>query len=144
MSGDRLLNASERWFRLLLRLYPIDFRDDMGDSVVETYRDRAREALARRGVIGIAGVWVHALVDTLRNGPGERARPAVSWRRSGNWARDLQFATRRLMRAPAMVAAVVGTLTVGLSWRCGRSSASRILRAHGPGGPNEQARHLTD
>ena len=114
MRGDRLLSASERWFRLLLRLYPVDFRDDMGDSVVETYRDRAREALARRGVIGIGGVWVHALVDTLRNGPGERAHPAVSWRRSGNWARDAQFATRRLMREPAIVAAVVGTLTVGL------------------------------
>jgi hypothetical protein len=28
---------SERWFRLLLRLYPADFRDDMGDSVVEGY-----------------------------------------------------------------------------------------------------------
>jgi predicted permease len=114
MNRDRLLSVSERWFRLLLRLYPADFRDDMGDSVVETYRDRAREALARRGVIGLGGVWVHALVDTLRNGPGERAHPAVSWRRSGNWARDAEFATRRLVRAPAMVVAVVGTLTVGL------------------------------
>jgi putative ABC transport system permease protein len=114
MSADRLLNVSERWFRLLLRLYPVDFRDDMRDSIVEAYRDRAREAQKRRGAIGVAGVWVHALVDTLRNGPGERANPAVSWRRTGQWARDAQYATRRLMRAPAMVAAVVGTLTVGL------------------------------
>lgn len=114
MSADRLLNASERWFRLLLRLYPIDFRDDMGDSVVEAYRDRAREALHRRGIVGLARVWIHALFDTLRNGPGERARPAVSWRRSGNWGRDAEFATRRLVRAPAFMAAVVGTLTVGL------------------------------
>jgi hypothetical protein len=30
MTGDRLLNLSERWFRLLLRLYPADFRDGMG------------------------------------------------------------------------------------------------------------------
>ena len=34
MSADRLLRASERWFRLLLRLYPPDFRDDMGESLV--------------------------------------------------------------------------------------------------------------
>jgi len=114
VSGDRLLKVSERWFRLLLRLYPADFRDDMGDSVVEAYRDRAREAAARHGIAGIAGVWVHALVDTLRNGPGERAQPAVSWRRTGNWARDAEFATRRLRRSPALVAALVGTLTVGL------------------------------
>jgi putative ABC transport system permease protein len=108
------MNASDRWFRLLVRLYPADFRDEMGDSVVEAYRDRARAARARRGAVGVFGVCVHALVDTLRNGPGERARPAVSWRRTGNWGRDAQFATRRLRRAPAMVAAVVATLTLGL------------------------------
>jgi hypothetical protein len=52
--------------------------------------------------------------DFLRNGPGERARPAASWRRTGNWGRDLELATRRLIRSPALAAAVVGTLTVGL------------------------------
>ena len=45
--SDRLVNISERWFRLLQRLYPPDFRDDMGDAVVDTYRDRARAALNR-------------------------------------------------------------------------------------------------
>ena len=49
MISDRLVNVSERWFRLLQRLYPPDFRDDMGDAVVETYRDRARDALRRGG-----------------------------------------------------------------------------------------------
>jgi predicted permease len=111
---ERLLAWSDRWFHLLLRLYPIDFREDMGNSVVETYRDRAREAYARRGVLGIASVWIRALVDTLRNGPGERVTPAVSWRRTGQWARDAEFATRRLRRSPALVLAVVSTLTIGL------------------------------
>jgi putative ABC transport system permease protein len=114
MTGDRLLNLSERWFRLLLRLYPADFRDGMGLPVVEAYRDRAREAMKRRGLIGLAGVWVHALVDTLRNGPGERVHPAVSWRHTGNWGREAELAFRRLVRAPAMAAAVVATLTIGL------------------------------
>ena len=71
MKGSFLLNLSERWFRLLLRLYPADFRDEMGDSVVETYRDRARDAVNRGGVIRLAGLWLLALVDFLRNGPGE-------------------------------------------------------------------------
>ena len=47
MRGHRLLKMSERWFTLLLRLYPVDFRDEMGDAVVETYRDKAHEALNR-------------------------------------------------------------------------------------------------
>ena len=72
MISDRLVNASERWFRLLQRLYPPDFRDDMGDAVVETYRDRARDALRRGGILRLSLVWICALVDSLRNGPGER------------------------------------------------------------------------
>ena len=88
----------------------------MGTSVVETYRDRAREALNRGGVFRLAALWVRALVDSVRNGAGERARPAVRWRRSGNWGRDAELATRRLLRAPALVLAVVGTLGVGLGF----------------------------
>ncbi|MPZ19147.1 MAG: FtsX-like permease family protein [Luteitalea sp.] len=114
MSGDRLMHASTRWFRALLRLYPVDFRDEMGDAVVEAYRDRARQALSRGGIIRLAAVWMAALAESLRSGLGERARPAASWRRSGNWGRDLELATRRLIRAPLFVAAMVGTLTVGL------------------------------
>jgi putative ABC transport system permease protein len=112
--SNRLMNISERWFRLLQRLYPPDFRDDMGDAVVETYRDRARDALRRGGIPQLAMVWMRALVDSLRNGPGERARPAVSWRRSGNWGRDAEFALRRLLRARAFAAVTIGTLTIGL------------------------------
>jgi hypothetical protein len=44
---DRMLNLSERWFRLLQRLYPSDFRDEMGNAVVEAYMDRARMASCR-------------------------------------------------------------------------------------------------
>ena len=39
MKSARWMNISERWFRLLLRLYPPDFRDELGESLVETYRD---------------------------------------------------------------------------------------------------------
>jgi putative ABC transport system permease protein len=107
-------SASERWFRLLLRLYPVDFRDEMGDGFVETYLQKAKAARERRGVPGLLSVWGRALWDSLRNGPGERARPAVRWRRSGNWGRDMEMATRRLVRAPLFVLLVAGTLTVGL------------------------------
>lgn len=114
MTADHLVAASERWFRLLGRLYPPDFRDDMGDALVETYRDRAREALRRGGVFALAVLWMRALGDSLRNGPGERLRPAVSWRRGGNWGRDAEIATRRLLRAPTFTVVTIGTLTIGL------------------------------
>ena len=51
---------------------------------------------------GHRGVWVHALVDTRETdratGPTRGLVAA-----HGQWARDAQYATRRLMRAPAMV-----------------------------------------
>jgi putative ABC transport system permease protein len=86
----------------------------MGEGLVEAYRDRARDTLERRGLIALVSLWMRAFADSLRNGPGERTRPAVSWRRTGNWGRDAELATRRLLRAPAFVVAIVGTLTVGL------------------------------
>jgi len=109
-----LLAVSERWFQTLLHCYPPDFRDEMGAALVEAYRDRAKAALAQGGPLRLAGVWLRALQDALRNGLGERVLPAASWRRAGNWGRDAEMATRRLMRAPAFVAATLGTLTLGL------------------------------
>ena len=101
MNADRWRERSARWFRLLLALYPPDFRDEMGDSLVEAYMDRANEARRRHGILGTAGVWMRALWDALRNGPGERARPAAGWRRAGNWARDAEHAVRQqVLRIP--------------------------------------------
>jgi putative ABC transport system permease protein len=114
MIANHLVSMSERWFRLLQRFYPPDFRDTMGDAVVETYRDRAHEALRRGGVVRLALVWMRALQDSVRNGVGERVQPAVSWRRNGNWGRDVEMATRRLLRARGFAALTIATLTIGL------------------------------
>lgn len=112
MTAERR-SASERWFRLLLRLYPADFRDEMGEAFVEAYRDRHQAARAR-GAAAVALVGMRALVDSLLNGVGERLRPSVAWRRAGNWGRDAELALRRLVRAPAFSFAMIGTLVVGL------------------------------
>src|SRR5262245_44469663 len=107
MKSDRMMNASERWFRVLLRFYPAGFREEMGEALVETYRDRSREA-SKGGSFRLSGVWLRALWDSLRNGLGERARPAASWRR------DLALMGRRLRQRPMFLAVVLATLTVGL------------------------------
>jgi predicted permease len=106
---------SERWFRLLLRFYPPDFRDEMGDALVETYRARATEALKGGRTLRLERVWFAALCDSLRNGLGERARPAVLWRRNGDWGRDMELVLRRSRQKPMFVIAALTTLTVGLS-----------------------------
>ena len=112
--NDRLLHTSEGWFRLLLRLYPPDFRDEMGEALVATYRDRLREAFKQESFLRLAGVWCIGFRDSFRNGLGERMRPAASWRRPGDWGRDMQLVSRRFRQKPLFAAAVLGTLTVGL------------------------------
>ncbi|MBO0724630.1 MAG: ABC transporter permease [Blastocatellia bacterium] len=114
MTRNRMLNLSERWFRLLRRLYPPDFRDEMGDAVVEAYMDRACDALKTSGRIHLIALWGRALVDSLRNGAAERARPAALWRRAGAWGRDVEMVRRRLARSPIFAASAIGTLTIGL------------------------------
>ncbi len=104
---------TDRYFRILLRLYPQDFRDEMGEALVATYEECARDA-RQRGRMAVAGVWLRALLDSVRNGLGERLNPAVAWRRSGNWGRDAELVFRRLARAPVFTLAIAGTLTVGL------------------------------
>lgn len=114
MSEERWLRASERWLRLLLWLYPSDFREELGEPLVEAYRDRCRAAVRRGGPAALGRVWLRALADSLRNGLGERVRAAVSWRRRGDWGRDAGLVARRLARSPVFVLTMVGTLTVGL------------------------------
>lgn len=114
MSEQRWLTASRRWLRLLLRLYPADFREEMGGAMLATYMERCRSALREGGARALLRVWARALIDSARNGPAERLRPAVSWRRRGNWGRDMELTVRRLLRAPLFAAAIIGTLTVGL------------------------------
>jgi putative ABC transport system permease protein len=114
MSDARWLAISHRWFRLLARLYPPDFRDEMGIALVEAYMDSARDTLKVRGRVQLMKLWLRALIDSFRNGPGEHTRPAASWRRSGDWGRDIELVRRRLVRSPLFTASTIGTLTVGL------------------------------
>src|SRR5215831_14185223 len=114
MTHARMLHMSERWFRLIERLYPPDFRDEMGNAVVEAYMDRARDAMKRGGTIRLVALWLRALLDSLRSGAAERVSPAANWRRSGNWGRDLEFVRRRIARSPVFAATTIGTLTIGL------------------------------
>ncbi|HLH20585.1 MAG TPA: ADOP family duplicated permease [Bryobacteraceae bacterium] len=113
MTRLRLLRISERWLRLLQHLYPPDFREEMGSAVVEAYLDRARDS-RKRGRLPLVALWLGALIDSLRNGLAERLRPAASWRRAGNWGRDIELVQRRLVRTPIFTMTAIGTLTIGL------------------------------
>ena len=95
------------------RLYPPDFRDDMGEAVVEAYRDRAREALRVAASCGSRCLAARARgLAAQRTRRADAARGVVAAQRQlgpRHRDRDAPAAAR-----PAFVAATVGTLTLGL------------------------------
>src|SRR5688572_2232313 len=64
--------AGRRLAWWLVAVYPPRFRRTLGLSLVDTLEDRMR---ARRAAgASTSGVWLAAVVDTLRNAPAEWAR----------------------------------------------------------------------
>jgi len=116
MNARERLSQSERWFRLLLRCYPVDFRDEMGASLVETYLDRCRTVAAQHKSVGnrrrlgqrtrrLRSQWNRrataagcALASIRKLGQGHRARGAAPQARAGVFARDARHARRRPRR----------------------------------------------
>jgi MFS family permease len=68
---------STRVYRLLLRLYPVEFRREYGDQMVLAFRDRLRDS-GRRSLLATFAFWASALVDLLSSAWAEQreANPA--------------------------------------------------------------------
>lgn len=67
------------WFyRLLLAAYPASFRDEYGEAMVQLFRDTARDAYRRRGLLGLSAMWLRTLADLASSVIRQhRDRPAV-------------------------------------------------------------------
>ena len=58
-----LETASVTVYRRLLRLYPSAFRRDHGRGMEQLFKDCYRDAYARRGLVGVAQLWLMILGD---------------------------------------------------------------------------------
>jgi putative ABC transport system permease protein len=120
----------ERLYRSLLRALPKSFRERHGEEMGADYHALASE---RRGVPARARLWLGLLADlalllarawvaaaTTAFGPREdraasgNERSSERHPRAAAFARDLGAALRQLRRRPALAAAAVGTLALGL------------------------------
>lgn len=72
----RFVTVSERLYRLLLLAYPPGFRRLYGPPMAQVFGDCCRAAYRRHGTAGLAGLWVHILLDLVATAPAEHALEA--------------------------------------------------------------------
>ena len=133
MSDVRYTALSDRIYRMLLRLYPRDFRERFGGDMTDFFRDR-RLTARDHGALGVARVWYDALVDVVRVAVLERAEAAARTLRKAHARHDaarlildtrnedmlstlmadVRYALRAMVAKRAFSAVVLATLALGI------------------------------
>jgi putative ABC transport system permease protein len=95
---------SERLYRVLLRCYPGEFRDEYEREMLLAFRDRLA-ADRRAGPVAIARLWWQLVVDAIVRAPGEHLDVLQQ---------DVRYALRSLLRAPVFTFTAIATLAIGV------------------------------
>jgi putative ABC transport system permease protein len=119
-----------RFYRLLLRIFPHDFRARFGADFADVFADRQRAARAR-GRLALAAFWLRATTDLAIHGIAERRDQPGSTTMLSTWARDVSFGVRALRQAPgtALIAIVTLALGIGASTAVFSMTEAFVLRA---------------
>ncbi len=112
---------SLRVFRLLLRLYPTDFRERFGPEMERSFVASLETHSSKRGYVGVFYTWAGVLWDTIRHAGKQRisTRSAITRRISGTrWEsafRDVRLAARRIGKTPGFTVVVALTAALGMT-----------------------------
>lgn len=82
--SQKTQSVSPRLYRLLLQVYPAEFRREYGREMQQVFRELCRDELSRSGKFGLLRLWLRTLADLICTAPGEhsinmRARNSFAW-----------------------------------------------------------------
>ncbi len=97
-------SRADRVFRLLLRLFPSEFRGDFGDEMSAVFRDERADATAA-GRLGLVRLWWRTLAGSLKTAPREHLAVLV---------RDATYGLRLMRKYPLATAAAMLTIALGV------------------------------
>jgi hypothetical protein len=63
MTPNQTVDSSRRFYSRLLGLYPREFRNEFGPSMLQVFTDQCRSALAENGARGMIFLWVRTVAD---------------------------------------------------------------------------------
>ncbi len=104
--------SAERFYRLLLRAYPPDFRAEYGGEMVVLFRDQCRESDVRS-----LGFWARVLCDVARSAPALRVE---AWRENN---RTMEV----IMKLAAILTGLLGAFGIAnalVEWVAGSKGAN--------------------
>ncbi len=96
-------SLGDRFFRLLVKLFPSEFRGDYGSEMEKVFQQQRREAGG--GFIGLLRLWSETIVGVFRTAPGEHLE---MFRQDGG------FALRKMRKNLGFTALVISILAIGI------------------------------